>query len=123
VIGVLTSPLLLLQAAEPAFDRIWFVIVAAVLGQAVIGALGLAGFVAVSRRFMDKEIPGQIAELAASFKEVGCELREMRREMDRHTFRLESLESWRHEQREREGLNDTWGGSPPRGGGGGRAPR
>jgi len=120
--GILTPPLfLLLQAAEPAFDRIWFVIVAAVLGQAVIGALGLAGFVAVSRRFMDKEIPGQIAELAASFKEVGAELREMRREMDRHTFRLESLESWRHEQR--EGLNDTWGGAQPRGGGGGRTPR
>lgn len=101
----------LLQAAEPEFNKIWFIIVAAVLGQAVVGALGLAGFVAVSRRLMDKEIPGQISELADGFKALATELREMRREVDRHTYKIESLESWRQDQRaERAGLDDTRGG-------------
>lgn len=108
---------LLLQSlsTDPLVDKVWGVLIAAVVGQIVVGALFLIGFVAVVRRFMDREIPAKLASLDDSLKNVhndlealSKELIQMRRDVDRHGYQIQTLEDWRRSQ------------PPPTAGGGAR---
>lgn len=83
----------------------WSVLVAAVVGQIVVGTLFLIGFVAIVRRFMDKEVPAQLASVNASLLAVHSDLEKlsealigMQRMVDRHDVRIEVLDEWRRSQ-------------------------
>lgn len=94
--------LMLQLAADPLLDKVWGVLVVGLVGGALSGALGLIGFVAVMRRFMDKEIPAQLAAvnssvqaLHADLEALAKELVQMRRDVDRHGYQIQTLEEWR----------------------------
>lgn len=91
---------LAIQELTPA--GVWGALVAAVVGQIVVGSLFLIGFVAIVRRFMDKEVPAQLSSVNQSLRDVhndlerlARELIEMRREVDKHGYRIQTLDDWR----------------------------
>jgi septal ring factor EnvC (AmiA/AmiB activator) len=103
-------------------EQVWTVLI----GQAVIGALILIGFIAVARRFMQVEFPAEIKDIRDDLHGLRLELREtnqelirMRRDVDKHEHHIESLREWRRETREGRGLGlDDTRGNPsgtPRG--------
>jgi len=108
-------PLLLVSPIDEGLLR---QIIGVCIGAAVSGVVILIGFVQVIRRITDKEIPARLASIDNRFEsldrhvvEIGKELIQMRRDLDRHTYQIENLE--RIEER-RSGLDETRGGSRPR---------
>lgn len=99
--------------ANSIIDQVWTVLI----GQAVVGALILIGFIAVARRFMQVEFPAEIKDIRDDLHGLRLELRDtnqelirMRRDVDKHELHIESLREWR---REVKGLDDTWNRSKP----------
>lgn len=91
-------------------------IIGVCIAAGVSGLVMLIGFVAVYRRFADKEIPAQLAMINTKFDSLdrrmdglAMELREMRREIDKHGYGILHLEKWRErwEGRELDNLDDT----------------
>lgn len=91
-------------------------IIGVCIAAGVSGLVMLIGFVAVYRRFADKEIPAQLAIINTKFDSLdrrmdvlAKELHEMRREIDKHGYGIAHLERWREkrEGRELESLEDT----------------
>ncbi len=94
-------------------DQVWTVLV----GQAVIGALIMIGFIAVARRFIQVEFPAEIKDIRDDLHGLRLELRDtnqelirMRRDVDKHDHHIESLREWRRETR---GLDDAWNRPKP----------
>lgn len=66
----------------------------------------------------DKEIPAKLASIDGKFEsldkhigDIGKELIQMRRDLDRHGYQIEVLEEWR---KGRNGMDDTRSGGRPR---------
>lgn len=88
--------------ASPLDEGVLRQIIGVCVGAAVSGLVFLIGFVAVLRRLTDKEIPAQLASINSKFEtfdrhvaEIGKELIQMRRDLDRHGYQIEVLEEWR----------------------------
>lgn len=103
--------------ATSIIDQIWTVLI----GQAVIGALILLGFIAVARRFLQVEYPAEIKDIRDDLHGLRMELRDtnqelirMRRDVDKHELHIDSLREWRREVRG-TGLDDTWNRPKPEG--------
>lgn len=101
--------------ATSLIDQVWTVLI----GQAVIGALILLGFIAVARRFMQVEYPAEIKDIRDDLHGLRMELRDtnkellhMRRDIDKHDVHIESLREWRRDVRG-TGLDDTWNRPKP----------
>jgi sugar phosphate permease len=93
-------------------------ILIACIGAAVSGLVFIIGFVAVYRRFADKEIPAQLASINNKFASldahvdtIGKELISMRLEIAKHGYQIQSLEQWRDRTSD---LDDTRSGNRPR---------
>lgn len=89
-------------------------IIAVCITAAVSGLVMLIGFIAVYRRFADKEVPAQLAAINTKFDnldkhidKIGQELFQMRRDIDLQGWRLQSLEKWKEAKDNRDGLDDT----------------
>lgn len=94
----MTSFLLFLfqqSPSDPISNKIWGVIIAAVVGQMVVGAFFIIGFVAVVRKSIDKDIPAQLQSLDKHLQDLARELLQMRREVDKHGYQIQSLEDSR----------------------------
>lgn len=113
--------LLLLLFAAPIDEGLLRQIIGVCIGAAVSGIVILIGFVQVIRRITDKEIPARLASIDNRFEsldrhvvELGKELIQMRRDLDRHGYQIEMLEEWKRTERadrvERGGLDDTRSG-------------
>lgn len=95
---------------DPLLDKVWGVLIVGVVGQIVIGAVFMVGFVAVVRRSIDKDIPAKLQSIDTHIAELAKEMLAMRREVDKHGYQITSLERWREDQ-----LDDTrTGRRPPR---------
>lgn len=112
------SYLLLLLFAQPLDDGLIRQIIGVCIGAAVSGIVILIGFVAVFRRFADKEIPAQLASINSKFASldshvdtIGKELIQMRRDLDLHGYQIRSLEEWRTRAPD---LDDTRSRNRPR---------
>lgn len=68
------------------------ILVPIVLGNIVTGVIFMIGFVQVVRRSIDRDIPARLASIDGHIEKLGKELLEMRRTVDRHEYRIESLE-------------------------------
>jgi septal ring factor EnvC (AmiA/AmiB activator) len=100
-------------SGDPLVNQIWIVLI----GQAVVGALVLIGFVAVGRRFISQEFPAvikdirdDIHEMREELSKTNRELLEMRIQINRHQDGIESLKEWRREIK--GDLDDTRSGNP-----------
>lgn len=94
-------------------------IIGVCIGAAVSGIVILIGFVQVIRRITDKEIPARLASIDNRFEsldrhvsDIGKELIQMRRDLDRHGYQIEMLEDWKRSGN--GGLDDTRTGSRSR---------
>lgn len=112
-----------LPGSDPLSEKLWLAVILAVVGQAVVGGLSMIGFVAVSKRFMNQEVPAQLSQVNRSIdalhqdaSKIGEELIQMRREIDLHGYKIASLEDWRKDrERERDRvLDETHNGAPRR---------
>jgi hypothetical protein len=83
------------SSSDPVLGKIWGVLIAVVVGQIVVGAFFMIGFVAVVRKSIDKDIPAQLQSLDKHFQELARELLQMRREVDKHGYKIEALEKSR----------------------------
>ena len=96
--------LLLAQLSQdPILDKVWGVLVAGVVGQLVVGGFFMIGFVAIVRKSIDKDIPARLQSIDTHIEAIGKELLSMRREIDRHGYKIEALEKYR----DRDDLDDT----------------
>lgn len=68
------------------------ILIPIVIGNIVTGVVFMIGFVQVVRRSIDKDIPTRLASIDGHIEKLGKELLEMRRTVDRHEYRIESLE-------------------------------
>jgi len=68
------------------------VLIPIVAGNVFTGVIFMIGFVQVVRRSIDRDIPARLASIDGHIEKLGKELLEMRRTVDRHEYRLESLE-------------------------------
>ena len=102
--------ILLLQSLsqDPVLDKMWSVLIAGVIGQLVVGLIFMVGFVAIVRRSIDKDIPAKLQSIDKHIEEIGRELIQMRRDVDRHGYRLDALEKFREDT-----LDDTRSGRRP----------
>lgn len=84
------------------------ILIPVVVGNIVTGVIFMIGFVQVVRRSIDKDIPARLASIDGHIEKIGKELIEMRRTVDRHDYRIESLEraDARHEQEIRQRRDD-----------------
>lgn len=100
---------LLLQTADPIIEKVSGALVSIVVVQVVLGVIFMIGFVAIARRSIDKEIPAKLQSIDKHIEELGRELIQMRRDVDRHSYKIEALEKWQ-ERREDDpppSLDDT----------------
>jgi hypothetical protein len=68
------------------------VLIPIVIGNIVTGVIFMVGFVQVVRRSIDKDIPARLASIDGHIEKLGNELLQMRRMVDKHEFKIESLE-------------------------------
>lgn len=102
LLGPLPLPLLFFQLSQdPILDKVWGVLVAGVVGQLVVGGFFMIGFVAIVRKSIDKDIPARLQSIDTHIEAIGKELLSMRREIDRHGYKIEALEKYRDD------LDDT----------------
>lgn len=73
-------------------NTIWTVLIGSIVGQVVVGTIFMIGFVAVVRRSIDKDIPARLLSIDGHIEKLGLELLQMRREVDRHGYKIEALE-------------------------------
>ena len=99
-----------------ATDPIANLVAGVLVTNVVVGAIALVGFYAVVRRFMSTEFPAQITRVDNRLEAMdrhlaalALELREMRRDVDRHDVILE-----RRDRGGGDDLDDTRGGGPGR---------
>jgi DNA repair ATPase RecN len=79
----------------PTFEGFTAQILGVLITQAVVGAIALVGLVAIVRRFMNSEFPASINavnqrldSIHHDMEQLAVEVRQMRRDVDRHEERL-----------------------------------
>lgn len=101
------SPLLpfLFQSlsTDPVLDKVWGVLIAGAVGQMIVGLIFMISFVAIVRKSIDKDIPAKLQSIDKHIEQLASELLQMRREVDRHGYRLETLEK----AKEKDDLDDS----------------
>ncbi|HET6495593.1 MAG TPA: hypothetical protein VFH61_09545 [Thermoleophilia bacterium] len=85
------------QVNDPTVEKIGGVLIASVVAQLVIGTVFLIGFVAIVRKSIDRDIPAKLQSIDGHIADIGRELLQMRREIDRHGYKIESLEQWKED--------------------------
>lgn len=83
------------------------ILIPIVVGNIVTGVIFMIGFVQVVRRSIDKDIPARLASIDGHIEKIGKELIEMRRTVDRHEYRIETLERSDERRTDQESRRST----------------
>jgi hypothetical protein len=71
------------------------ILIPIVVANIITGAIFMLGFIPIVRRAIDKDIPARLASIDGHIEKLGNELLQMRRTVDHHEYRIETLEQSR----------------------------
>lgn len=87
-------------------DNLMDILVPIVIANVVTGLVFMLGFIPIVRKAIDKDIPARLASIDGHIEKLGRELLEMRRTVDRHEYRIETLERSDSRRLEQESRRD-----------------